>query len=179
MATRSVAAQLTKLEHESGRLPHDWLYDAPTEAQWEYACRAGHPSAYSFGADSKQITRFANFADQTLWRYNESDYRYADRQSNDGFALAAPVGSYRANAWGIHDMHGNVWEWCQDAYQVELAGGVDPTGPEKGTDRGRVIRGGSWLSRASYCRCAMRQAHHDLDAAAYIGIRLVIRRTGD
>jgi formylglycine-generating enzyme required for sulfatase activity len=108
----------------------------PTEAQWEYACRAGSTEDYSFGNDVKKLGDYA-------W--------YNDNSNNQ----SQPVGAKRPNDWGLHDMHGNVWEWCQDwhaGYDEDLA--VDPTGPKKGSDR--VDRGGSWWNSARFCRSAIR-----------------------
>ena len=172
---RRYVEKLTEREHKSGHLPLDWTYSLPTEAEWEYACRARTNTPYSFGQSISRLPDHGNFADRKLYELKPSDYRYADRNLDDGFALAAPVGSYRANSWGIHDMHGNVWEWCSDNYSQKLPGGADPLGAEKGDGRGRVIRGGSWLSIPSYCRSAMRNAQHDLNDAPYIGIRVVLR----
>lgn len=110
----------------------------PTEAEWEYACRAGSTTNYCFGDSDNQM----------------GDYAWS--RSNSG-RKTHPVGQKKPNAWGLYDMYGNVWEWCQDWYD----GGYyaknhegDPSGPQTGSDR--VQRGGSWPDRASYCRVAGR-----------------------
>jgi formylglycine-generating enzyme required for sulfatase activity len=105
-------------------------FHLPTEAQWEYACRAGTTGAY------------AGDLDQIAWY-----------SANSG-GKTHPVGTKKANAWGLHDMHGNVWEWCTDRYGNELAGGVDPQGAASGVSR--VARGGSWNDFAAGCRAAYR-----------------------
>ncbi len=114
-------------------------YRLPTEAQWEYACRAGSSTIYHFGNGASQLGEYA-------W-YNEN-----------AEAKTHPVGQKKPNAWGLHDMHGNVWEWCHDGrrdYEPGLA--VDPVGP---TDAGadRVIRGGGWADSALLARSAFRDA---------------------
>jgi formylglycine-generating enzyme required for sulfatase activity len=103
----------------------------PTEAQWEYAARAGQSSAYPGGA-----------LDQVAWYHDNSG------------GTTHTVGTKRANAWGLHDMSGNVWEWCADWYDEDLAGGVDPRGQAWGGSW--VYRGGSWRNGADYCRVALR-----------------------
>jgi len=104
------------------------VYRLPTEAEWEYACRAGSKSAYSFGESSKSL----------------GDYAWFDGNSNN---QTHPVGEKKANAWGLYDMHGNVWEWCSDWYGEYPNGAVsDPVGPREGSDR--VNRGGGWFIRA-------------------------------
>jgi formylglycine-generating enzyme required for sulfatase activity len=118
-------------EKKSGR-----VYRLPTEAEWEYACRAGSKAAYSFGANSKTLGDYAWFGE------------------NSG-SQTRPVGEKKANAWGLYDMHGNVWEWCSDWYGVYPKGSVsDPSGPSEGS--GRVVRGGGWLLGAAFCRSAFR-----------------------
>ncbi|MCI5122008.1 MAG: formylglycine-generating enzyme family protein [Candidatus Electrothrix sp. AUS4] len=118
-------------------------YRLPTEAEWEYACRAGSESAYCFGDDEKLLGEYA-------W-YDKN----SDRKTH-------PVGEKKANVWGLHDMHGNVWEWCADWYsgkyyeECQKQGMVkNPQGPSK-PDEYRVIRGGSWFLEAQYCRSAYR-----------------------
>lgn len=103
----------------------------PTEAQWEYSCRAGEKKPYSGGA-----------VGEVAWNGEN-----AGRQSH-------PVGTKKPNAWGLYDMHGNVYEWCADWYGSKLPGGVDPRGPDSGAHR--ICRGGSWYGKAYYCRSATR-----------------------
>ena len=103
----------------------------PAEAQWEYACRAGELGPYSGGK-----------IDEVAWYSNNSDFK------------THPVGMKKSNAWGLHDMHGNVWEWCADWYDDSLSGGTDPSGASSGVYR--VTRGGSWYYVAAHCRAAFR-----------------------
>jgi sulfatase modifying factor 1 len=115
--------KLTQTEKEAGRLPEGWTYTLPTEAQWEYACRAGTTTVYFFG---DEITpKQANY--------------------DENVDKTTPVDTYPANAWGFHDMHGNVWEWCLDWYGKYPDGSaIDPVGLSDGSIR--VIRGGCWNS---------------------------------
>ncbi len=112
------------------------VYRLPTEAEWEYACRAGTTTKYSFGDDESELGDYA-------WYGVNSDQK------------THPVGSKKPNAWGLYDMHGNVFEWCQDRYGDYPSGSVtDPTGPAVGSYR--VHRGGSWDGPAELCRSATR-----------------------
>ena len=129
--------ELTELEQEAGNLPAGESYRLPTEAEWEYACRAGTKTAYSFGDDEKQLGEYAWFEDNT-------------RSEED----AHKVGMKKPNPWGLHDMHGNVVEWCSDWYGEKLPGGIDPVGPKRGP--GRVTRGGASGGHQSVCRSANR-----------------------
>jgi len=133
---------LTETERQAGRLPSDWQYSLPTEAQWEYACRAGTKSRFSFGAD------YLDLKDYGWWGGLLGD------GSARGEQYAHRVGQKKANPWGLRDMHGNVWEWCRDVYANELGGGTDPQGPSTG--QYRVDRGGSWFFSARFCRSAYR-----------------------
>ena len=113
-------------------------YRLPTEAEWEYACRAGSTADYSFGADARQLAQAGWFADNSSKR-------------------TQPVGQKQPNAWGLYDMHGNVAEWCNDpygkAYYKEAQSG-NPRGPADAPQR--VLRGGAWNSKADACRSAYR-----------------------
>ena len=106
---------LTELAHKSGDLPKEWEFRLPTEAQWEYACRAGTTTATSFR--DKISSRQANFLGAKPYNGGEV---------GQSLSKATKVGSYPANPWGIHDMHGNICEWCRDWYHAKLPGGVDP-----------------------------------------------------
>ena len=130
---------LVKLNQSSG-LKSGMRFALPTEAQWEYACRAETTTKYYFGDDASKLGDYAWF------RKNAHDV-------NEGYAH--PVGKKKPNAFGLYDMHGNVWEWCQDwsgDYQPTSA--IDPSGPTGG--KPRVLRGGSWSINASSCRSADR-----------------------
>jgi sulfatase modifying factor 1 len=120
-----------------------WTVALPTEAQWEYACRAGTTTPFSFGAT---IT-----TDQVNFNGN---FPYAGGAKGEYREKSTPVGSLPANQWGLREMHGNVWEWCADWYANPLEGGTNPMGPKTGTHR--VLRGGSWFNVAMGCRSADR-----------------------
>ncbi len=128
----------------------------PTESQWEYACRAGTRTAYQWGDNPDDGKGWCNAADQTV----KAQFPNATVFFNwaDGFVFTSPVGSFKANAFGLYDMHGNAWEWCQDWYgpYESAAGGVvdDPQGPANGALR--VLRGGSWLNTPRNCRSGNR-----------------------
>jgi len=143
--------KLTAKERAAGRLPSGYEYTLPTEAQWEYACRAGTTTSFSFGSDEGSLYQYGNYCD----RSNTNDFSWQDKKHNDGYDKTAPVGSYKPNTWGLYDMHGNVWEWCRDWYGDYPTGSVtDPTGATSGTYR--VSRGGGWSSNARGCRSADR-----------------------
>jgi formylglycine-generating enzyme required for sulfatase activity len=128
-------------------------YRLPTEAEWEYAARAGSTTAYSFGDDSSQLGQYAWFAGNA----NNTTH---------------PVGKLQPNAWGLYDMHGNVWEWVQDWYGEYAAEPVpDPQGPASGSDR--VLRGGSWINDARDCRSAYRLYDAPGDRLINLGFRLL------
>jgi formylglycine-generating enzyme required for sulfatase activity len=145
--------KLTARESQAGRLPQGYVYALPTEAQREYACRAGTSTAYSFGDDA------GNLGDYAWWGGIVGDGNAKTEQ------YAHRVGQKKPNPWGLYDMHGNVWEWCRDAYAAKLPGGTDPLVE---TGSGRVLRGGSWINPAGDCRSANRynnepgNRNHDL-----------------
>jgi formylglycine-generating enzyme required for sulfatase activity len=113
-----------------------YVYRLPTEAEWEYACRAGTKTKYSCGDSESEL----------------GDYAWSVKNSG---RTTHPVGQKKPNAWGLYDMHGNVWELCQDWYGKYPSGSTtDPTGAASGSDR--VLRGGSWFRSSDYCRSAFR-----------------------
>ena len=129
--------KLTAIERNAGKLSADEEYRLPTEAEWEYACRAGTETAFSFGDDESKLGEYAWFDGNTA-----------------GEQYAHTVGTKKPNPWGLHDMHGNVLEWCSNWYDGTLPGGADPVGPEEGSLR--VSRGGSWVHDPGECRSADR-----------------------
>lgn len=145
----------------------------PTEAQWEYACRAGSTAEFHFGDDDKALGDYAWFHGNMNW---------PGQPGFKGKMFYHDVGMKKPNAFGLYDMHGGVWEWCEDRYDADYyftSPLVDPKGPEKGPFR--VLRGGSWFRYAKYARSSYRKFFHpdgDGDATtAYIvdfGCRLVI-----
>ncbi|MDR3228757.1 MAG: formylglycine-generating enzyme family protein [Puniceicoccales bacterium] len=136
-------AKLTAQERAAGRLPAGYRYTLPTEAEWEYACRAGTTTPFSTGDNLS--TAQANY---------DGNYPYNGNAKGEYRRATTNVGSFAANAWGFYDMHGNVWEWCRDWYKTLPAGGDDPLGVPSGSRR--ILRGGSWNIDARYCRSAFR-----------------------
>ncbi len=134
----------------------------PSEAEWEYACRAGTTTAFHYG-DELDASK-ANF---------NGNFPYGNEIRGEYREETMPVGSFAPNAWGLYDMHGNVWEWCRDWYGDYPLGMVtDPTGPNSGS--GRVARGGSWLYNARLCRAAFRNYFSADYASNAIGFRVVV-----
>jgi formylglycine-generating enzyme required for sulfatase activity len=126
-------------------------YRLPTEAEWEYACRAGTTTRFSSGDEELKEAGWYNY--------------------NSGSGTQ-PVGQRDPNAWGLYDMHGNVWEWIQDWWGAFSSDAVtDPTGPSEGLYR--VVRGGSWLDSAFHCRSAERSDHYPGNRYSYVGFRLI------
>ncbi len=149
---------LTTTERTAGRIPTNWVYRLPTEAEWEYACRAGaRTTRFGYGDDigGTALTNYAWFI------------------VNSG-NTTRPVEQKLANPWGLMDMHGNVWEWCQDYHGTTYPGGsvTDPTGPGAGINR--VIRGGGWGNSAANCRSAQRLYGSPGYASSGLGFRVVL-----
>ena len=148
-------------------------YRLPTEAEWEYACRAGTRTHYHSGQSPQSLLgAAATFDLDTASRWPQWN-AYA-LQGSDGHVFTAPVASFAPNGFGLHDMHGNVWEWVEDRYgehYYERSPAADPPGPAEG-DR-RVRRGGSWQTWALYSRCAFRNWNTPESRYPLVGIRLL------
>jgi formylglycine-generating enzyme required for sulfatase activity len=143
----------------------------PTEAEWEYACRAGEKGAYFWGNNPASGRGLLNGADTSLQRRYRS---WVVFPFDDASVYTAPVGSFRANQFGLFDMHGNVWEWCEDAYSPDFYATApleDPVNRVSSTTY--TVRGGSWLWYPGACRSATRMAYAPDYAMNDIGFRVV------
>jgi formylglycine-generating enzyme required for sulfatase activity len=151
-----------EIDGNNVRVP-DWGgtgYRLPTEAEWEYACRAGSPTRYGFGNDENKLGEYAWYT------------------ANSG-SHTHPVGEKKPNAFGLHDMHGNVWEWCWDsldAHYYEQLPTDDPRGPERAS--ARVSRGGGWFCGPRLARSADRYGSYPVNRVNYLGFRLARVQSG-
>ena len=127
-------------------------YRLPSEAEWEYAARAGTATTYHFGKDKSELCWYGNHADRS------TNYDWRNKKCSDGMGKeTARVGSYRRNPYGLHDMHGNVWEWVQDCWNKNYKGApTDGSAWESGDCSQRVLRGGSWNDDPRSLRSASR-----------------------
>ncbi|MGC4044971.1 MAG: formylglycine-generating enzyme family protein [Armatimonas sp.] len=161
--------KLAQRARKAKELPAGWEFRLPTEAQWEYACRAGTSTTYAFG----------NTLTQAMATFGKP---YNGTPTGVPGSAASAVGSFPANAWGIHDMHGNEFEWCRDWYHARLPGGTDPDlSSQKGAQNrdgsySRVRRGGAWVESAPFCRSAFRLRYQPERRSDHIGFRIAIVR---
>jgi formylglycine-generating enzyme required for sulfatase activity len=149
-----------RLSQRTGR-----RYSLPSEAQWEYACRAGSSTPFHYGDTlSTDLTNYIGYR------------TYANGPKGEFRQQTTPVAHFPANAWGLHDMHGNVWEWCADQWHGTYVSAPDDGRPwideTTDTNRYRLLRGGSWYHFPRYCRSAYRDFHHPGDRFSYVGFRV-------
>ena len=147
--------KLTAEMHESKLLAKDQIIRLPSEAEWEYGCRAGSTTRYTFGDKVAYLLDYAWFKENS--------------KGED-----PPVGRKKPNAWGLYDMHGYVWEWCADAWHKNHDGApTDGTARQERDSKERVVRGGSWADSADSCRSAYRQGEAADKRSDTIGFRCV------
>jgi formylglycine-generating enzyme required for sulfatase activity len=149
--------RLSERDQASGKLREGWEYRLPTEAQWEWVCRAGTTTLYSFWDEVSELGEYA-------W------YDANAKSANEDYVHV--VGLKKPNPWSLRDVHGNVWEWCLDWHQNELLGGTDLLGPSEGTMR--VSCGGAWYDLAMYCESARRSGNDPSKWVDYVGFRVVL-----
>ncbi len=159
--------KLTTLERDAGRLPEGWEYVLPSEAQWEYACRAGSTTIFSFGDDEAMLGEYAWFS-----RGRQSTQPGYARTKGESPLC---IGQKKPNAWKLYDMHGNVWEWCRDGYVDPQPRGRDPE--TAANDVGHVIRGGSWWNAALECRTERRDRQRADHRDYSLGFRVALVRS--
>jgi sulfatase modifying factor 1 len=161
---REFCDRLTEDERKSGRLESGWVYSLPTEAQWEFACRAGTTTATAFG-DRLGSAR-ANF---------DGAAPFSDAPTGPFPRVTKPVGSYPANGWGLHDMHGNVWEWCRNVTGMSFGLRADPFQDPSSLDR--AARGGCWYEPGHRCLSTTRISLPVKGCGSGLGFRVALVST--
>ncbi len=156
-------------------------YRLPTEAEWEYCCRAGSETHFSSGDSLASLKGFGNVLDASYkGKYTNNDHKlFQPFPFDDGFVYASPVGRFKAKMFGLHDMHGNVWEWCSDWYGKDYYARSplgDPAGATSGSNR--VLRGGSWGNSAWECRSAIRFDGDPSFRNFLLGFRMALSPSG-
>jgi len=157
---------LCEKEHKTYRLP--------TEAEWEYACRAGTKTRFWSGNDPESLVKIANAYDKSTAR-NQPEWAKFATKGDDGFEFTSPVGSFPPNAFGLYDMHGNVWQWVSDFYGADYYAKSpvdDPQGPPSGGKH--VRRGGGWATWSFYCRSSYRNYNTPQSRYFNLGFRVVM-----
>jgi len=154
------------------------IYRLPSEAEWEYAARAGTTTQYSFGDGESELGEYAWYDENSGSRSpKKGDYFSYDKDDwlkNKWNGKTHPVGQKNPNLWGLYDMHGNVWEWVQDEWHDSYEGApTDGSAWEDGSGANRVIRGGSWYYDAGNCRSANRCGDDPGFRGSYLGFRLL------
>lgn len=150
-------AAVTLRERTAGHLPEGYSYRLPYEAEWEYACRAGGPGKFGFGDNGALAGGFA-------WTGENSEAR------------THPVGRKMPNAWGLYDMHGNVWEWCADWFApYPAAPQIDPTGPSP--TKYKLFKGGGWNQEVEYARAVNRFMMSPSNGIHFVGFRMALGPT--
>ncbi len=153
-------------------------YELPTEAEWEYACRAGTKTRFWCGDEDASLKGNVNIADASFKEKMDSE---ATRNLtcvrwDDGYAFTSPIGSFKANPWGLYDMHGNVWQWCADYYDANYYDNSDTKDPlNSSKSYARVMRGGAWYNPARGCRAAARLSYTPGYRDDNLGFRVVNR----
>jgi formylglycine-generating enzyme required for sulfatase activity len=149
-------------------------YRLPTEAEWEYGCRAGGTTRFYAGDDPELLVTIANSYDQSTAKVDPDWSKFA-LKGNDGCSFTAPVGSFTPNKFGLYDMHGNVWQWVSDRYAADYYAHApvdDPQGPATGGMH--VRRGGGWATWAFYCRSSFRNFNTPQSRYFNLGFRVVL-----
>jgi len=152
-------------------------YRLPTEAEWEYAYRAGSTAVYPWGESGADAEGWGNGADSTV---REQQPHWETYDWNDGYAQTAPVARFKPNRYGLYDMFGNVWEWCGDYYDeryYDVSPEVDPPGPDESSEKPdphHSLRGGSWSSEPFRNHCGWRDASGEIGQGEDMGFRVVL-----
>ena len=161
---KTFCEELTMLERQNKKLGPGQVYRLPSETEWEYCCRAGTKTAFSFGDSLSSVE--ANF---------DGNYPYGTARRGRYRQRTTTVGLFKPNAFGLYDMHGNVFEWCQDVWHDSYKGKRDGARAWiEGTDENRVARGGSWGTNGESCRSARRTRSNPEKAFHSYGIRVVL-----